>query len=74
MDLTPIMQMAIDFVKALVPQKTGTKFLVAMGSLFAILYLAINGIEDNIYVYAVCGIAIIYFIADIICKKKESAQ
>ncbi len=71
MDLNPIITNTFDLIKTLVPQKTGTKFLVTLGGMFAILYMAFKEIGTDLHIYAVCLIIVLYYIADIFSKRKE---
>lgn len=68
MDFTPIIKMVLDFVSTLVPAKTGTKFLIGLGGIGAVLYMAMKEMGTTVHIYAIGGIVLIYFIADIICK------
>ena len=65
-----ILKMVLDFISTLVPQKTGTKFLVALSGISAVLYMAVKEIGTDVHLYIVFGMLVLYFIADIISKRK----
>lgn len=64
-----ILKMVLDFISTLVPQKTGTKFLVALSGIGAILYMATKEIGGDLHLYITFGILVLYFIADLISKR-----
>lgn len=64
MDFTPI----FDLIKTLVPANVGTKFLVSLGGISAITYMAMKELGANIHIYSIVGIVVIYFTADLIGK------
>ncbi len=64
-----ILKMVLDFISTLVPQKTGTKFLVALSGIGAMLYMAAKEIGNEYHAIAIVIFVIVYFIADLISKK-----
>jgi len=64
-----ILKMVLDFISTLVPQKTGTKFLVALSGISAVLYMAAKDIGTIYYIGAIVIIVLIYFIVDLISKR-----
>lgn len=64
MDFTPI----LDLIKTLVPANVGTKFLISLSGVAAIVYMAMKEFGTNIHIYSIVGIVVIYFTADLIGK------
>ena len=64
-----ILKMILDFISTLVPQKAGTKFLVALSGIGSIVYMAVKEIGEVFHVIAIVIFVIVYFIADLISKR-----
>lgn len=70
-------QPVLDLIEKLVQPEKGTKFLVTIAGIGAIVYLTVQSfVSGDAIVYSIAAIVILYFGADIFHKlrKKENGQ
>ncbi len=74
MDITPILQMVLDFISKLVPEKTGTRFLLAMSAIFAVVYMAFKEIGTDMHLYLIGGMWAFYCVTELIRRMIEKEK
>lgn len=66
-----LIQPILDLVKALVQPQQGTKFLITVAAIGAIVYLHSKGIATTTSDIVLMVIAVIYYLADIFAKTRK---
>ena len=67
-----LIQPILDLVKALVQPQQGTKFLITVAAIGAIVYLHSKGIATDASDITIATLAAVYYVADIFHKKKAA--
>lgn len=74
MDFTALLDWGGNLLKALVNPDQGTKFLVAISGIVAIVWMTEKGITEPMPYVLVCALVMLYLISDLIYKIYQLKQ